>query len=216
MSITNPTQLVDEFKKSGEFDRLRRELLSQFQQSDGLAAFKSRIEDIARQRIISDQKMRFLPEESVHRELIQEMDRYPVVERAAADVQMLSDPSFTENIRNLIHGIIRDGKGQHSRPQKENDIDVKPGTPDVIISPPSATEAAPFPQPPTVVSGNTPPPITTVPEKSPLHAPEGGLEKEKTIIAAIAPCPDPPIVTLTTADGSSAVDVDMKDGRIAP
>jgi len=32
MTISNPTQLVDAFKKSGEFDRLRRELLAEFQQ----------------------------------------------------------------------------------------------------------------------------------------------------------------------------------------
>lgn len=31
MTLSNPTQLVDAFKKSGEFDRLRRELLVQFQ-----------------------------------------------------------------------------------------------------------------------------------------------------------------------------------------
>ena len=58
MSITNPTQLVEEcarvprrsqceatdliltnprFKKSGEFDRLRRELLKEFRQSVGSA-----------------------------------------------------------------------------------------------------------------------------------------------------------------------------------
>ncbi|KAF8897194.1 hypothetical protein BD779DRAFT_1489439 [Infundibulicybe gibba] len=30
-SISEPKQLVDEFKKSGEFDRLRRELLTQFE-----------------------------------------------------------------------------------------------------------------------------------------------------------------------------------------
>lgn len=62
------------FKKSGEFDRLRRELLTQFKHGvssyyhlhpknnfsttlsskDGIPAFKSRIEDIARQ-VRSDQ-----------------------------------------------------------------------------------------------------------------------------------------------------------------
>ena len=31
MTISNPTQLVDAYKKSGEFDRLRRELLAEFQ-----------------------------------------------------------------------------------------------------------------------------------------------------------------------------------------
>lgn len=31
MPISNPTQLLDAFKKSGEFDRLRRDLLVSFQ-----------------------------------------------------------------------------------------------------------------------------------------------------------------------------------------
>lgn len=31
MPLVTPVALVEEFKKSGEFDRLRRELLTQFQ-----------------------------------------------------------------------------------------------------------------------------------------------------------------------------------------
>lgn len=83
---------------------------------------------------------------------------------------------------------------------------------DVIIpQAPISTEANSVLQSPIVVSVNTPPPIAVL-ENSPVQAPEGGLEKEKTAIPTVAPRPEPPIVTLTTADGSSIIDVDMEDG----
>lgn len=81
----------------------------------------------------------------------------------------------------------------------------------VVIPPPISTEADSVLQSPIVVSVNTPPPVSVL-ENSPVQAPEGGLEKEKTAIATVAPRPEPPIVTLTAADGSSIVDVDMEDG----
>jgi hypothetical protein len=41
MTISNPTQLVDAYKKSGEFDRLRRELLASFQNGVRMAHSRS-------------------------------------------------------------------------------------------------------------------------------------------------------------------------------
>jgi len=67
MSIVNPTQLVDAYKKSGEFDRLRRELLASFQRGDGMSSFMNRVEDIARQKLESDQRLHYMPPETVHR-----------------------------------------------------------------------------------------------------------------------------------------------------
>jgi hypothetical protein len=42
---------------------------------DGITTFKARIEDIARERITSDKKLRYLPPEAVYKELMQDMDR---------------------------------------------------------------------------------------------------------------------------------------------
>jgi hypothetical protein len=112
----------------------------------------------------------------------------------------------------------------------DRDSEVKPGVPvkpvvihspkttekaqqDIII-PPSSTEATPGLQSPNVVTVNTPPPITVL-ENSPTQAPEGGLEREKVVMATLSPRLEPPIVTLTTADGGSAVDVDMEDASIS-
>lgn len=106
MSTTSPKQLIDEFKKSGEFDRLRRELLSQFQHSDRIAAFKSRVEDIARQRLASDPKLIHMPHDTIHRELMGEIDRYPIVERAVAEAPLLSEADFIANIHTSIQRIL--------------------------------------------------------------------------------------------------------------
>ncbi|KAJ7873329.1 hypothetical protein B0H14DRAFT_2174916, partial [Mycena olivaceomarginata] len=95
------------FKKSGEFDKLRRELLANSQRSTGFDAFKTRIEEIARDRLQSGQ-MAYTAPELVHKELMQEINRFPVVDRFASDVPMLSDDVFKDGIRASIQRILRE------------------------------------------------------------------------------------------------------------
>ncbi|CAA7260280.1 unnamed protein product [Cyclocybe aegerita] len=114
MPIDNPTALVEEFKKSGEFDRVRRELLAHFQQDASYPSLKERVEDIARQRLAKDQMMQYMPQETVYKELAQEVDRYPIVERAVADGRILSDPTFLANIESSLQKILRDDRGGKS------------------------------------------------------------------------------------------------------
>ncbi|KAJ8583013.1 hypothetical protein M405DRAFT_749277 [Rhizopogon salebrosus TDB-379] len=117
MAITNPAQLIDEFKKSGEFDRLRRELLSHFQRSDRAEALKSRVDHIARQRLSSDPKLVSTPNDAIQRELLGEIDRYPIVERAVADAPLLSDPAFVAGIRASLQRTFR-GEKSHATPSE--------------------------------------------------------------------------------------------------
>lgn len=114
MPLVTPVALVEEFKKSGEFDRLRRELLTQFQNDDSFPAFKSKIEDMARHWLFSEEMMQYLPQDSVHKELAQEIDRYPIVSRAILNVQMLSDEAFAANIHSSVQKILREDKGEGS------------------------------------------------------------------------------------------------------
>ncbi|THG97192.1 hypothetical protein EW145_g7660 [Phellinidium pouzarii] len=107
MNITNPTQLVAEFKKSGEFDRLRRELLAQFKNDESIGSFTARVQDIVQQRLDADAKLQYLGPDAVHTELMQEMDRFPLVERAVADLPALSDPAFSAGIRKAITSLLR-------------------------------------------------------------------------------------------------------------
>jgi len=105
--IKNPAQLVSEFKKSGEFDRLRRELLTQFRNGEGIGNFMSRVEDIARQRMTSDMRLRYLGPDAAHAELMQEMDRFPLVERAVAEVPALQNPGFRAAIQKSLRRLVR-------------------------------------------------------------------------------------------------------------
>ncbi|KAF8450340.1 hypothetical protein L210DRAFT_3639472 [Boletus edulis BED1] len=94
------------FKKSGEFDRLRRELLTQFQRSERIASLQSRVDDIARQRLASDPNLMNQSQEAIYRELMGEIDRYPILERAVAEAPLLSETSFTETIRSSVQRIL--------------------------------------------------------------------------------------------------------------
>ncbi|KAF8138665.1 hypothetical protein EV363DRAFT_1445483 [Boletus edulis] len=104
--MSNPEQLIDERVPSGEFDRLRRELLTQFQRSERIASLQSRVDDIARQRLASDPNLMNQSQEAIYRELMGEIDRYPILERAVAEAPLLSETSFTETIRSSVQRIL--------------------------------------------------------------------------------------------------------------
>lgn len=114
MPIQNPTQLVDEFKKSGEFDRLRLQLLDEFRNGESLAPMIARVEDIVRKKLHYDSKLLFGPEATAHRELLQELDRYPVVERAVTDLPSLTDSAFSTALRETLSRILREARSGDS------------------------------------------------------------------------------------------------------
>ncbi|KAF8076045.1 hypothetical protein FPV67DRAFT_1776647 [Lyophyllum atratum] len=223
MPIDNPTQLVDEFKKSGEFDRLRRELLAQVSQGGGMTTLKARVEQTAQERFTSDPKLSFMSQEAIYRELMQEMERFPIVDRVAEDVQMLSDPSFAENIHNSVHSILLESKGQKSQPRKDDKSDstatasatpgaIHPSTvvthPEQIVTSGPSRVVAPAP-PSSSVSVTTPPPIATF-EGSVVQALEQDLETMKPdaipTTTSVTGVSVPPILT------TSETDVEMADG----
>ncbi|KAF5387601.1 hypothetical protein D9615_000088 [Tricholomella constricta] len=224
MPIDNPTQLVDEFKKSGEFDRLRRELLAQVSQGAGMTTLKTRVEEVAQQRFTSDPKLSFMSQEAIYRELMQEMERFPVVDRVAADVQLLSDPLFTENIRKSVHNILLESKGQKKPPQKDEKGEatetpasatpgaIRPSTsshPEQASIPRLSIVVTPAPQSP-CVNQTTPPPITTLREPR-AQALESPMETTKKAVipaatASSSSVSGPPILT------TSGADVEMADG----
>ncbi|GLB33470.1 putative COMPASS (Complex proteins associated with Set1p) component shg1 [Lyophyllum shimeji] len=191
MPIDNPTQLVNEFKKSGEFDRLRRELLAQVSQGDGIATLKARVEQTAQERFTSDLKLSFMPPEAIHRELMQEMERFPIVDRVAEDVQMLSEPAFAEGIRKSVHNILLESKGQkpkHAKDEKSemtatasaapstNHPSTAPTHPEQTLIPRPSVAVTPNSQS-FSVKVNTPPPNTT--PEAPPQALERSLETTK-------------------------------------
>ncbi|KAJ7283454.1 hypothetical protein C8J57DRAFT_1498511 [Mycena rebaudengoi] len=141
--MQTPYELVEAFQKSGEFDKLRRELLANAQRSPGFDAFKSRIEEIARERIKTGQ---MAPD---FKELLQEVNRFPVVERFASEVPMLSEQAFTDGIRNSIQRILREDMGLKNesavspRPQPSTSIPNPPPTPSEHAGPSQPSKVSP-------------------------------------------------------------------------
>jgi hypothetical protein len=101
-------------------------------QKDRVDEFVACVEDIARQRLSSEQKFQYMPPEAVHRELMQEMDRsggferflllltwysprYPLVERAVADMPMLSDATFASDIKKSVQKLLEADRHKSSQ-----------------------------------------------------------------------------------------------------
>ncbi|KAJ7937383.1 hypothetical protein B0H13DRAFT_2303084 [Mycena leptocephala] len=159
MPIANPSELVAEFKKSGEFDKLRRELLADSQRSSGFDAFKTRIEEIARERIESGQVAYTAPE-MLHKELMQEINRFPIVDRFASDVPMLSDNAFKDGIRASIQRILREGQASAKEGAQAPVPPVLPAQ-DPLVPPGSPSEARLDGKKPETID---PAPLTTAPD----------------------------------------------------
>ncbi|KAF8211495.1 hypothetical protein K438DRAFT_1958597 [Mycena galopus ATCC 62051] len=203
MPISDPSELVAEsvasslllelppifsrFKKSGEFDKLRRELLANSQQSSGFDAFKTRIEEIARDRLASGQLAYTAPDQ-VHKELMQEINRFPIVDRFASDAySTLSDSAFKDGIRASIQRILREDRGQKDPPAPpEHAPPSQPSFPPPADSGPSVKEGEEAPIPP-LLPPQEPALVPLVPP--PGTAPEAQLDGKETDVDTINPAP---------------------------
>ncbi|KAJ7667663.1 hypothetical protein DFH06DRAFT_224332 [Mycena polygramma] len=196
MPIADPTQLVDAFKKSGEFDKLRRELLADCQRSSGFDAFKTRIEEIARARLESGQLAYTVPE-MLHKELVQEVNRYPIVDRFASEAPMLSNSAFTDGIRVSIQRILREDRGQKDPPNPpEHTAPSQPSLP----PPASAKEGEDAPVPP-VLPAQEPALVPLVPPGSPSEA---HIDGNKIATVDPAPLTGAPESSVPTPPGPSS------------
>lgn len=113
------------------------------QWQDGMEAFWERVDDIARARLDAEDKLHLKAADTLHRELLQELDRYvdspslstcyllppnnhralrgpfflfcrcrfPLVERAVADVPALADPEFAAGIRGHAENLLKRSRG---------------------------------------------------------------------------------------------------------
>ncbi|KDQ14232.1 hypothetical protein BOTBODRAFT_354130 [Botryobasidium botryosum FD-172 SS1] len=75
MAITTPQELVDEYKRSGAFDRFRRELLTSFQRSEVGTNFIARVEEIASKKLAADGPSAHRSRDAAHSELMKELER---------------------------------------------------------------------------------------------------------------------------------------------
>ncbi|KAG6919293.1 hypothetical protein DXG01_007425 [Tephrocybe rancida] len=166
---------------------------------------------------MSDPKLSSMTTDAIFKELMEEMDRFPVVDRVAEDVQLLSDPSFTENIRNSVQRIFLEHKQQPPLPSPATDANEASGNlasatpstdrPSMESEPTSGPSVVVTPATPFSATGNSmaPPPITTQ-ESSSEQALEG-LETN-----AINPTD---IISETRMPTMNGADVEMADGSQA-
>jgi len=69
------------------------------------------VDDIARARLDAEDKLHLKAADTLHRELLQELDRFPLVERAVADVPALADPEFAAGIRGHAENLLGRSRG---------------------------------------------------------------------------------------------------------
>ncbi|KAE9404456.1 hypothetical protein BT96DRAFT_755072, partial [Gymnopus androsaceus JB14] len=115
MPITNPSELVEQFKKSGEFDRLRRKLFAEFQKGDHIPAFNKKTEDVVQQRFAKTRSFISFGQDdnNLRAELMQEIQRYPYVETTVNDLQIFSDNGFSDDLEASIFRILKEERNEN-------------------------------------------------------------------------------------------------------
>ncbi|KAF9076563.1 hypothetical protein BDP27DRAFT_1313546 [Rhodocollybia butyracea] len=171
MPATNPSDLVEQFKRSGEFDRLRRELFAEFQKGDHIPTFNKKTEDVVKQRFASMKARPFMnsrfdkTEGNIRTELMQEIQRYPYVETTVNDLAIFSDKNFNDDLRK-----------SHDPKNDEKDPNMK----DSALSSNGRPSTPSFPQ---ISTPTTAPPEGPTPSIAQIEAPSPSL--------SLSP-PDPP------------------------
>ncbi|QRV87300.1 hypothetical protein RhiJN_15318 [Ceratobasidium sp. AG-Ba] len=87
MPFKTPQQLVDEYKRSGAFDLLRKKLLTEFQTTKSHEKFVERVEEIVGEKLKDDVHLTYKKRDKLQEEIIIELERYPLWERALSDAR---------------------------------------------------------------------------------------------------------------------------------
>ncbi|KAG6849637.1 hypothetical protein H0H93_006760 [Arthromyces matolae] len=199
MTIDNPTELINE----------RPSYIVKH-----MTTLKKRVGEHVQQQFQKDPKLTFMSADAIHQELMENIDRFPVIERIVDDVQSLksTNSSFAESIRSALQDFLRNRKDQEqlSLPPDGNDTTkVTSATPSTnrpslepVSSQPSGS-AIPTPADPLrdLSNPSVPPPITK-PQEQLDRALEGNLEKGKTVIDRPEHS-EPPTVDVEMADESN-------------
>ncbi|KAF9518416.1 hypothetical protein BS47DRAFT_298364 [Hydnum rufescens UP504] len=104
-----PKELVEEYKRSGKFDRLRREAMESFLASDHSATLTRRVDQIASDALQKVDHAHFVRQgqDALLGTIMNDLDRFPVVDRAMmAMSDSLKDDAFLRNIAHEVLNII--------------------------------------------------------------------------------------------------------------
>ncbi|KAF8503110.1 hypothetical protein BU17DRAFT_71813 [Hysterangium stoloniferum] len=91
----------------------------------------SRVENISKEKLSSDVRLEQKTRAAVHSEVMQELERYPIIERAVSEVAALNDEalltSIEEYVRNILQGESNGStklwNAQPSRPKTGDEND---------------------------------------------------------------------------------------------
>ncbi|KZV94022.1 hypothetical protein EXIGLDRAFT_835333 [Exidia glandulosa HHB12029] len=116
--VLTPQQLVEDFKKSGEFDRLRHQVLTNFMNSAENEQLMQRVKEIAKERLDNDKHMAVKSQDELLKQVLQELDRYPVVDRALESFSYLQDETFTQSLSNSLKETLDAAKSSKGASHK--------------------------------------------------------------------------------------------------
>ncbi|KAF8603527.1 hypothetical protein BDV93DRAFT_523298 [Ceratobasidium sp. AG-I] len=162
MPFATPQQLVDEYKRSGAFDILRKKLLTEFQSTKSHEKFVERVDEIAGEKLKDDVHLAYKKRDKLHEETMIELERYPLWERAISDarVEILEKRRFfapvDEDLDKLLQADKANMQAQGVPILWRPGSGMKPNTP----QPPAPDEPPPPPPPP---PSSPPPPVPPPP-----------------------------------------------------
>ncbi|KAG8747050.1 hypothetical protein FRC10_002466 [Ceratobasidium sp. 414] len=169
MPFTTPQQLVDEYKRSGAFDLLRKKLLTEFQNTKSHEKFLERVEEIAGEKLKDDVHLAYKKRDKLHEETMIELERYPLWERALSDAraEILEKRRFfgpvDDDLDKLLQADKLNMQAQGVPILWRPGSGIKPNAP----QPPAPEEPPPPPPPPP----SSPPPPVPPPPPPPQMAP---------------------------------------------
>ncbi|PVF94034.1 hypothetical protein CPB86DRAFT_741369 [Serendipita vermifera] len=152
----DPEKLMALLKSSGEYDRLRKQIFTTFQNSEMRKVLLSRVDGVATECLEKDPDVLSRPPDATHADLMRELDTYPFVERQVLCVPIWRDDEWIAHIERSILNLI------HDRP----------------VDAPALTEppvVPPKPQPTTTIEPPKPPRVVVAPwrikETAPVFVP---------------------------------------------
>ncbi|KAG2013373.1 hypothetical protein CC2G_010292 [Coprinopsis cinerea AmutBmut pab1-1] len=122
----NAEAIVADFKASGEFEKLKTEIHSQFMSDEFLGALRNQIQEIVKSRIQNDEMLTYMPQAHALDDLQQNINRDGVVDRFITEeylTKLFSEEAVSNRLRDSLENIIKAKmealKGSTNKPEAE-------------------------------------------------------------------------------------------------
>ncbi|KAH6915203.1 hypothetical protein BKA70DRAFT_1258274 [Coprinopsis sp. MPI-PUGE-AT-0042] len=108
--IVTPESIVADYKASGQFDKLKADLQSQFMSDEFVGVLRSQIENIVRTRVQSDEMLTYMPQAHALLDLQQNINRDGVVDRFIGEEflsKVLNEEAVSAKINAALQELIK-------------------------------------------------------------------------------------------------------------